>query len=406
MTELKRTALFETHRRLGARMAPFAGWEMPLWYASTREEHRAVRTAAGLFDVAHMGVFEVSGTQATAFLDRVSTNDVSRLAVGRAQYSFLLNEAGEVIDDIMIYRLEPERYMMVVNAANAEKDWRWLQQQRDCAAHDVLLRDLQHPSSGEAQRVDLALQGPQALNILARLTDTLALLEGLPYAGVTHVRLADHEVIVARTGYTGERIAYELFVHPSRAVSLWDALLAAGRDLGLRPCGLAARDSLRIEAGLPLYGHELGGPLNLAPYHIGFDNFVKLEKAAAFIGRDAYAEKAAHNSLGMVRFRVNERSVRPPKLGDPVLDRRGRVVGTVTSCAADAEGVLIGLAVVEKSLTAEGTALYVLALPEPLPEPIKPFATLGSRALMPEAITVLTRFPMRPKPQSEPRQLS
>lgn len=403
MSELKRTVLYETHRQLGARMAPFGGWEMPLWYASTREEHRAVRSAAGLFDVAHMGIFEISGDQAAAFLDRVSTNDVSRLAVGRAQYSFMLNDVGDVIDDIMIYRLEPERYMVVVNATNTEKDWAWLQAQRERLSPELTLRDLKHPSSGDAQRVDLALQGPQALNLLTRLLDASTPLADLPYTGVMRASLAGHDVFIARTGYTGERIAYELFVHPDHAAALWQLLLATGADLGVRPCGLAARDSLRTEAGLPLYGHELGGPLNLAPYHIGFDNFVKLDKPSPFIGREAYAEKAARNTLGMVRFRVNERGVRPPKLGDPVLDRRGRVVGTVTSCAADGEGVLIGMAVVERAFTSEGTTLYVVPLPEPMPEPLKPFAPIGNRALMPEPITVLPRFPMRPKPQASPQ---
>lgn len=376
-------------------MAPFGGWEMPLWYSSAREEHLAVRQAAGVFDVGHMGVFEVSGADACAFLDRVGTNDVSRLAVGRSHYSYLLDEAGDVIDDIMVYRVEEARYLVVVNAANTDKDWRWLEQQRAQSGFAAHLRNLNVPEAGVDQRMDLALQGPASLSILTRLLDQPAPLSELPYTGVLRASVAGCDVIISRTGYTGERVAYELFVHPQAALTLWNTLLEAGKTDGLRPCGLAARDSLRTEAGLPLYGHELGGPLNLAPYHIGFDTFVKLNKAVEFIGKPAYTEKSARNTLKMARFRVNERGARPCKLGDPVLDRRGRVIGTVTSCAADGEGLLIGMALVEGTAAEEGTTFYVLGLPEKLPEPLKPFAPLGSRALIPEPATVLSRFPPR-----------
>ncbi|BCX04565.1 MAG: aminomethyltransferase [Candidatus Roseilinea sp.] len=400
MADLKRTALFEAHKQLGARMAPFGGWEMPLWYASAREEHLAVRTAAGLFDVSHMGVFDVRGPDAGPFLDRIGTNDVSKLVVGRSHYSYLLDEQGDVVDDIMVYRLETERYMVVVNAANNDKDWAWLRAQ--VGDFHCTLRDLRDPASGADRRVDLALQGPHSRDILLKLLDgepqTAAGtdLNALPYTGVMRASLAGHDVFISRTGYTGERIAYEIFVHPDQSVALWQALLDAGRDLGLKPCGLAARDSLRIEAGLPLYGHELAGPLNLAPYHIGFDNFVKTDKPADFIGKAAYKEKAAHNTAKMIRFRMNEKGVRPSKLGDPVLDKRGRVIGTVTSCAQDGEGYLLGMALVERSAgVEEGSVIYVVALPERMPEPLKPFAPLGSRAPMPDVATVLSRFPPR-----------
>ena len=401
MTELKRTALFDTHKKLGARMVPFGGWEMPVWYTSAREEHLAVRQAAGLFDVSHMGVLDArpstgSGQEACAFLDRIGTNDVSKLVVGRSHYAYMLDDAGDVIDDIMIYRVEEQRYLVVVNASNNEKDWAWLVGQAGSLPY--ILRDLRAPSSGADMRVDLALQGPKSLEILIKLIDDpfqISNLQSLPYAGVMRATLAGHDVFISRTGYTGERIAYELFVHPDESVALWNALMEAGAPLGLKPCGLAARDSLRTEAGLPLYGHELGGPLNLAPYHIGFDNFVKLGKPADFIGKATYAEKAAKNTLKGVRFRMNERGVRVSKLGDPVLDKRGRVIGTVTSCAQDSEGFLLGLAVVEGNAAQEGNSIFIAALPERMPEPLKPFAPIGSRSLMPDAATVLSRFPPR-----------
>jgi glycine hydroxymethyltransferase len=202
--------------------------------------------------------------------------------------------------------------------------------------------------------------------------------------------LAGHDVYISRTGYTGERIAYEIFVHPDESVALWNALMEAGAPMGLKPCGLAARDSLRTEAGLPLYGHEVGGPLNLAPCQI-----VKLNKPADFIGKLAYAEKAAKNTLKGARFRMNDKGVRVSKLGDPILDKRGRVIGTVTSCAQDSEGYLLGLAVVEGNAALEGNTFYIIALPERMPQPLKPFAAIGSRSLVPDAATVLSRFPPR-----------
>ena len=411
MPDPKRTALYETHKRLGARMVPFGGWDMPVWYTSAREEHLAVRHAAGLFDVSHMGVLDVRGPDACAFLDRIGTNDVSRLAVGRSHYSYMLDEHGDVVDDIMVYRVEPERYLVVVNAANDEKDQAWLRS-KNSGEMMCDVRDLRDPASGADMRVDLALQGPASLQLLLRLIENeelriekgqtsflnsqFSILNSLPYTGIMRGSLAGHDVFIARTGYTGERIAYEIFVHPDESVALWHTILEAGSDLGVKPAGLAARDSLRIEAGLPLYGHELAGPLHLAPYHIGFDNFVKVNKAAEFIGKQAYIQKAAQATSKLVRFRMNEKGVRVPRLGDPVLDRRGRVIGTVTSCAQDGEGYLLGMAMVEKSAgVGEGSSIHIIAMPERMPEPLKPFAPPGARALVPDAATVLSRFPPR-----------
>ncbi len=399
---LKATALHATHKRLGAKMVPFGGWDMPVWYASAREEHLAVRSGAGLFDVSHMGVLDARGPNACAFLDHIGSNDASKLAVGKSNYGYMFDPAGAVIDDIMIYRVEDQRYLIVVNAANNDKDVAWLREQNSGqVACD--LRDLRDPASSADMRVDLALQGPGALAILNRVMSRESQgqspecrdLGTQPNAGVTRATLAGLDVFISRTGYTGERIAYELFVHPDQSVALWDALTAAGAT----PCGLAARDSLRTEAGLPLYGHELAGPLNLAPYHIGFDNFVKTQKSAPCIGAAAYAEHAAKASARLVRFRMNERGVRPSKLGDPVLDKRGRVIGTVTSCAQGADGLLVGLALIDGAeAPALDTQMGIIALPERLPEPLKPFAALGSRALMPDMATVVSRFPPKPLP--------
>lgn len=397
MTEiLKRTALFDTHKKLGAKTVPFGGWDMPVWYTSVKDEHAAVRNAAGLFDVTHMGVLEASGPNACAFLDAVSSNDVSKLAVGRSQYGYLFDDEANVIDDIMIYRLAAEQYMVVVNASNNDKVWAWLNDANGSRSPACNLRDLRAASSGDDCRVDIALQGPKSLEILQTLNPQLSNLSTLPYTGVMQASLGDLNVIISRTGYTGERVAYELFVHPAQSVALWQMLIEVGKPLGLKPCGLAARDSLRTEAGLPLYGHELGGQLNLVPCQIGFDNFVKLGKAADFIGKAAYATKVAANGSKLVRFRMNDKGVRVSKLGDPIVDKRGRVIGTVTSCALDSDGFLLGLAVVENAANvAEGASLGIIVLPERMPPTLTPFAAFGSRTLVPDNATIISRFPPR-----------
>ena len=407
---LKRTALNDTHRKLGAKMVPFGGWDMPVWYTSVSEEHLAVRNAAGLFDVTHMGVIDCRGPNAQAFLDAATSNDVTDVKVGESQYGYLFDPAADVIDDIMIYRVEAERYLVVINASNNDKDIAWLRALNDGSADlgglrlpACELRDLRDPSSGDDQRVDVALQGPAALPTLqAMLIDDghpqqAEALARLPKTGVMPAALAGCDVFISRTGYTGESIAYEIFVHPDKSVGLWNAILAAGAAHGVKPAGLAARDSLRTEAGLPLYGHELAGPLNLGPQHIGFGGYVKAYKPF-FVGKGAYFAKAAKPALKLSRFRMNEKGVRVPKLGDPALDNRGRVVGTVLSCAADTEGFLLGMVMLDSTLQArEGMPIRVMALPERRPAPLTNLAALGSRALVPDEATVLSRFPKKVK---------
>ncbi|WP_416223747.1 glycine cleavage system aminomethyltransferase GcvT [Thermoflexus sp.] len=401
---LKRTSLYELHRELGAKMIPFAGWEMPVWYTSVSEEHRAVRTAAGLFDVSHMGVLEVSGPGARAFLERVTTNDVMALRVGESQYTYLLDPDGHVLDDLIIYALAPDRYMLVVNAANNDRDWAWLNavargevqidRERPWAmlTDEVILRDLRDRRWGEDCRVDIALQGPQALKILQSLADggTGARLAALQRGQVLRAEIRGFDLIISRTGYTGERIGYELFVHPERAPALFELLLDAGKPFGLKPCGLGARDSTRTEAGLPLYGHELAGPFDLTPGDAGFAPFVKLYKPF-FIGRKAYMAREAKRTMEVVRFRIVEKGVRLPKLGDAVVDRRGRVIGYVTSCAMDTEGLLTGMAWIERSHGAEGTPIGIVVGSGSLPERPK----VGDRLIVPIPAEVVSRFMSR-----------
>lgn len=408
---LKRTNLYDSHVALGGRIIPFGGYEMPVWYSSVSEEHQAVRETAGLFDATHMGVFDASGPRVVEFLNTVTSNDVSALAVGQSHYTYFLLPDGSVIDDLMIYRLAEERFLLVVNASNNDKDWAWLNgvnagrvlidEKRPFARiqHPVTLRDLRDPAHGADCRVDVPLQGPKSRDILLSLISDDAFarrLKALPWAGVTSGQLGEFDVIISRTGYTGERIAYEIFVHPEQAPALWAKLIEAGEPFGLKPCGLAARDSTRTEAGLPLYGHELAGSLGLNPADAGFGSYAKLWKPF-FIGRDAFIAHEETRDRVVVRFRMNEKGVRRPESGDPVLDKRGKVIGAVTSCAIDSEGYLLGQAVVPVAMGEVGTAVYIYQLGGGQ-RPIRvPAVQPGARLPMPDPATVLTRFPARKK---------
>jgi len=410
----RRTPLYEEHVKLTKKVIPFAGWEMPVWYTSVGEEHRAVRETAGLFDVAHMGVLEVAGEHAAAFLDAVTSNYVRWLGDGQSQYAHLLDPDGNVIDDIMIYRRTADRYMLIVNASNADKDLAWLKAINsgkyliDREHPDIeiegpaIIRDLKHPASGEDQRVDLAIQGPNSLAILQSLTESRRLREKLARIRRTEfieTELAGMELIVSRTGYTGEDIAYELYLHPDNAPRMWNLLLEKGKNYGIKPAGLGARDSTRTEAGLPLHGHDLAGPYNISPIEAGFGSYVKLHKPY-FIGRKALLEKEATRKMEVLRFRMNERGVRMAKLGDVVVDKRGKYIGRVTSCALDTEGFQVGLAYVDKKYNREGAQIGIIPLarssaPHRKVPPTKPVEelALGDKMLLHEKATVLTRFP-------------
>ncbi len=401
---LKRTALYETHKQLGAKLVDFGGYEMPVWYSSVSEEHAAVREAAGLFDVSHMGVFEVSGTGSAEFLNIVTTNNVYALSPGNSQYTYLCDPNGRIIDDLLIYQLAAEQYMLVVNASNNAEDWAWLNavnkgevrisNERPHAKiqNPVTLRDLRDPSSGDDQRVDIALQGKASKKILLELTDEMGqwAIKSLKWGQLAQVQLGDFDVIVSRTGYTGERTAYELFVHPDQLIQLWNKLLELGEPHGLKPAGLAARDSTRTEAGLPLHGHELQGELGLNPFEAGFSTFVKTDKPF-FIGHNALINSMTNLDRVVARFRMDEKGVRRPEYGDPIIDKRGKVIGTVTSCAIDSDGYLLGLAVVPMNMRRIGTTLTLYQTGGGKRE-VKGTKT---RLPVPNTASVISRFPKR-----------
>ncbi len=354
--QLRQTALCARHKDLGARLIPFAGWLMPVQYTGLLDEHRTVRTAAGLFDLGHMGQVRVTGPDAQKFLQLVTTNDVSLLEPGDAQYSLLPNEQGGVIDDIIVYRLPDEPgYFVVVNAANHAKDIAWLQTQRaNNPGLDVNVEDVSD-SLGM-----LAIQGPTAEGIVAALTETDLTRLG-PFQCL-RATVAGVPALVARTGYTGED-GFEFYVPQARTVELWDALLNEGASKGLKPIGLGARDTLRLEARMPLYGNELAD--DIGPIEAGLGWAVKLDKGP-FVGREAIAKvKESGPSRRTVGFRLLERAG-SARHGYSV-QLNGQDIGVVTSGAhSPTLGAEIGLALVSADTAGVGKPLEIVIRGRPV----------------------------------------
>lgn len=407
---LKRSALYEEHVRAKAAIVPFAGYEMPVRYSGISEEHMTVRTGAGLFDVSHMGVFAVRGEHATAFLDTVLTNYVAGLRPGQATYSYLLDPAGNILDDLYVYSLTPDDYLVVVNAANEDKDWAWLSAVNErrviidakhpvrAIEHTVELLNLKDPVHGEGSRVDIALQGPMALRTLQALDSdeaTKRRLARLRRNDLGEFVLDGLPLVIARTGYTGERVGFEIFCHPAQAPRLWQRILEVGEPLGVRPTGLGARDSTRTEAGLPLYGHELAGPYDITAFQAGFGSYIKLHKPF-FIGKQALINRRVTEFDNLIcRFRMDVKGVPAIHTGSPVVDRRGRYIGVVTSCALDSGGYQLGLALVDKRYARPDNKVGIFPLrPGARPEKPKGDLASGDQVLLHEWATVLTRFPV------------
>lgn len=313
-TRLKRTPLYEAHLRAGAKIVEFAGWQMPVQYQGVIDEHLAVRRAAGLFDVSHMGEIEVRGGGALELCQRLTANDVARLQVFQAQYNLLLNEQGGVVDDVIIYRVKPDAYFICVNASNSDKDYGWI------GGHAGAGVEVDNQSALYAQ---LALQGPAAVAILQPLT----LLQLAPLKSF-HFAFADvssTRCMIARTGYTGED-GFELYCHADDAEKLWADLITAGAPSGLVPVGLGARDTLRLEKAYPLYGHELDD--TTTPLEAGLEWVAKLSKPS-FVGREVLVQQKA---AGVRRKLVGLELLQPGiARGDYPLSKNGRNIGRVTS---------------------------------------------------------------------------
>lgn len=313
---LKRTPLYARHVALGARMVAFADWEMPLEYAGVSEEHLAVRTAAGVFDVSHMGELEVAGRDALAAIQWCTSNDASRLAVGQAQYSALTTPQGTFVDDVLVYRVAPDHFLLVVNAVNTAKDLAWIREQiRDRG--DAVVID------ASARYALLALQGPAAREVLQPLT-SVSLAE-LKYYWFASGEVAGVRATVSRTGYTGED-GFEIFVPPANAERVWDAILEAGRSVGLRPAGLGARDTLRLEAAMRLYGQDIDETTTVLEADLGW--IIGWQKGA-FVGAEALRRQQSEGiARKLVGIEVLDRAI--ARHGYPVLDG-GRPIGVVTS---------------------------------------------------------------------------
>ena len=349
MTDPKRTALHDEHAALGAVFTDFGGWDMPLRYASELAEHRAVRGAAGLFDLSHMGEIWVEGPDAAAFLNTALVGNLGAIAVGRAKYSLICAEDGGIIDDLISYRRAEDRYLVVPNAGNADVVAEALRER----AHgfDVRVTDV------SAETSLIAVQGPNAVDILLAVVADAQheLVTDMTYYSAAEATVAGIEVLLARTGYTGED-GFELYVPNAHAAPLWRALLAAGTDRGLIPAGLAARDSLRLEAGMPLYGNEL--TRETTPFDAGLGPVVSFKKPEAFVGRAALE---AVREQGPQRVLVGLRGAgrRAARSGYAVL-AGDEVIGEVTSgLPSPTLGAPVALASVRPEYSAPGTALLV-----------------------------------------------
>ncbi|MFY9925241.1 MAG: glycine cleavage system aminomethyltransferase GcvT [Opitutaceae bacterium] len=335
----KRTPLWEFHAAHGARLVDFAGWEMPVQYRSILEEHKAVRRAAGLFDVSHMGEADVQGPGALAFLNALVTNDVARMYPGRVIYSPMCHPDGGVIDDLLVYMRGPGDYFLCINAGNTDSDLEWIRAR--AAGCDVAVTDR------SSELALLAIQGPGAAAILQPLTSTK--LGAIKYYHFAQGEVAGIRCTISRTGYTGED-GFELYHAGGSAVALAQALLAAGKAHGLELCGLGARDSLRLEAGFPLYGHELSR--EISPLTAGLGWTVKLEKGCDFAGRGALAaEKEGGSPRKVVFFKTGDRRIIRPET--PVLGETGAPVGRVLSgTLSPMLSEAIGSALVERGAAA------------------------------------------------------
>ncbi|MGH7885850.1 MAG: glycine cleavage system aminomethyltransferase GcvT [Thermodesulfobacteriota bacterium] len=327
---MKKTALYETHKKSGGKIVDFAGWQMPVEFRGVIKEHMAVRCKAGIFDVSHMGEIEVMGKEAADFCQWVATNDIKKLNVGNAQYTLLCNENGGVVDDIVVYKFCEDHYLICANASNTEKDFDWL-----CSKSGDFDVQIKNSSDKFSQ---FAVQGPNAVGILNKFFDSdLNLISRFSFG---KLKFEDAEVIAARTGYTGED-GFELFFPSEKAENLWNGILNIGRDFGLELCGLGARDTLRIEMGYSLYGHEIDD--DISPLEAGLKRYVKLKKGE-FIAKDVLI-KQCENGCGrkIIGFEMTERGI--PRQGYKIFKNNNQI-GIVTSGTLSPslkKGVGIGL---------------------------------------------------------------
>lgn len=355
---LKRTPLFAAHQKLGGKLIEFGGWEMPVQYSSIVDEHLAVRRAAGIFDISHMGEISVSGPSAEAFLNHTLTNDVRKLTVGQGQYSLMCNQLGGVVDDLYVYRLRDEDYLLIVNASRIAADWDWLQEQYEsgAVAGEIRIKDVSDQFGA------VAIQGPRVIEFINDV------VEGGSIGGTFVTKATDLKknqlgafvfdgatIYVARTGYTGED-GFEIVAPAENIEAVWNKALALGHKGCLQPAGLGARDTLRTEVCYPLYGHELDE--NTTPIEAGVGFFVALDKGD-FIGRNVLAEQKANGTKKkLVAFKMTEKSA-PPRPHYPIWQNGTKVGEAVSGTQSPSLTLGIGLGYVPSEVAKSGTKIEI-----------------------------------------------
>lgn len=349
----KKTALFDTHIGLDAKMVDFAGFMMPVQYANIKEEHHTVRNSVGLFDVSHMGEFIIKGKEALNLVQKISSNDASKLEIGQAQYSCIPNEDGGIVDDMLVYRLSEDQcsegeqaFMLVVNASNIDKDWDWISKYNDFDTKMINISD---------QTGLLALQGPKAKDTLQKLTEID--LSNIPYYSFTKGSIAGIDnIIISATGYTGAG-GFELYVHNNDLEALWHAVLKAGSEFEIKPIGLGARDTLRMEMGYCLYGNDIDD--TTSPIHAGLSWITKLNKESDFNSKEKFkADKLDKESPRLAGFTVESRRV--PRKGYEIYNEADKKIGTVTSgTLSPTLGQPIGLGYIAKPYNKSGSEIFI-----------------------------------------------
>ena len=343
---MKSTVFESIHKGLGAKMTPFAGYNMPVEYSGINNEHLAVRGGVGVFDVSHMGEIWVKGWQALALIQRITTNDASALTVGKAQYTCMPNGKGGIVDDILVYRYDEQKYLLVVNAANIDKDWAWIQ------ANNTMDAELENASDAISQ---LAVQGPKTLNVMQRLTSVN--LADIPYYSFTAGEFAGvKEVIISATGYTGSG-GFELYFYNNDGIKIWNALFDAGKPEGIQPIGLAARDTLRLEKGFCLYGNDIDD--TTSPIEAGLGWITKFVDGKDFIDRDyLLKQKTEGVTRKLVGFEMIDKGI--PRHDYQITDTTGAVIGHVTSgTMSPCLKIGVGMGYVATEHAAIGSEIYI-----------------------------------------------
>ncbi|MEF2293947.1 glycine cleavage system aminomethyltransferase GcvT [Virgibacillus dokdonensis] len=350
MNELKQTPLYPIYEEYGAKVIDFGGWNLPVQFKGIKHEHEVTRTKAGLFDVSHMGEIEVKGPKSLEFLQRMVTNDVAKLTPNRAQYTFMCYEDGGTVDDFLIYKLKEDDYLLVVNAANTDKDYQWLLDNNDYVAEELAIENV---SNCYAQ---LALQGPLAEEVLQSLTSAdLSAIRFFRFETDIAFTGVEERALVSRTGYTGED-GFEIYIPTASGIALWKAILDAGKEKGVEPIGLGARDTLRFEAGLPLYGQELSP--EITPIEAGLSFAVKVNKANDFIGKQVLQQQMEQGAKRqLVGLEMLDKGI--PRTSYEVYDGETKVGSITSGTQSPTFQKNLGLALVSTASAELGTVLFV-----------------------------------------------